>query len=211
MPANLMPDFRFEAERLPTHVGERYSVLLREELLSWREVIDLWVGNEAFVESFIELLAASQYASFRWETPLLNGKTLASDFEFVLLDAPDLAEHAVDTHTFAGQLELLDELSDVAVFENLGGDALLVVPAPREQSQHYRDLASFSRGAPLQQQRGLWRQVGMAVKQRLGLQPLWLNTAGGGVAWLHVRLDQRPKYYVYNPYCEMSGGARVDS
>jgi len=30
--------------------------------------------------------------------------------------------------------------------------------------------------------------------------PTWLSTAGGGVAWLHVRLDTRPKYYRYNPY-----------
>ncbi len=28
----------------------------------------------------------------------------------------------------------------------------------------------------------------------------WLNTEGGGVAWLHVRIDQRPKYYHYAPY-----------
>ena len=30
--------------------------------------------------------------------------------------------------------------------------------------------------------------------------PIWLNTAGGGVAWLHIRLDHRPKYYRYLPY-----------
>ncbi|MGI9175867.1 MAG: DUF6940 family protein [Rhodothermales bacterium] len=24
---------------------------------------------------------------------------------------------------------------------------------------------------------------------------MWLSTAGGGVSWLHVRLDSRPKYY----------------
>ncbi len=34
----------------------------------------------------------------------------------------------------------------------------------------------------------------------IGHTPLWLSTAGGGVAWLHVRLDSRPKYYGYSPY-----------
>jgi hypothetical protein len=30
--------------------------------------------------------------------------------------------------------------------------------------------------------------------------PEWLSTAGAGVSWLHVRLDDRPKYYGYAPY-----------
>jgi hypothetical protein len=27
-----------------------------------------------------------------------------------------------------------------------------------------------------------------------------LSTAGAGVSWLHVRLDDHPKYYSYEPY-----------
>jgi hypothetical protein len=32
------------------------------------------------------------------------------------------------------------------------------------------------------------------------MQPIWLSTAGMGVAWLHIRLDERPKYYSHKPY-----------
>ena len=42
--------------------------------------------------------------------------------------------------------------------------------------------------------------VGGAVQRRLGTKPVWLSTAGAGVSWLHVRLDDRPKYYGYAPY-----------
>jgi len=28
----------------------------------------------------------------------------------------------------------------------------------------------------------------------------WLSTSGLGIAWLHVRLDERPKYYTHAPY-----------
>jgi len=38
------------------------------------------------------------------------------------------------------------------------------------------------------------------VRQRLGERRLWISTAGGGVAWLHVRLDSSPKYYGFRPY-----------
>ena len=31
-------------------------------------------------------------------------------------------------------------------------------------------------------------------------RPLWLNTSGAAVAWLHVRLDSSPKYYRHREY-----------
>jgi hypothetical protein len=38
------------------------------------------------------------------------------------------------------------------------------------------------------------------LSAQLGSTPIWLSTAGDGIAWLHVRLDSRPKYYSYGPY-----------
>jgi len=40
----------------------------------------------------------------------------------------------------------------------------------------------------------------MAMQSRIGDRVVWLSTAGAGVPWLHVRLDDRPKYYHYGPY-----------
>ena len=42
-----------------------------------------------------------------------------------------------------------------------------------------------------------WSQ---AMVQRVGIKPVWLSTAGAGVSWLHVGLDDRPKYYGFGPY-----------
>jgi hypothetical protein len=56
------------------------------------------------------------------------------------------------------------------------------------------------RQAPEQQKHALWKLVGAAMQHRLGIKPVWLSTAGAGVSWLHVRLDDRPKYYGYAPY-----------
>ena len=46
----------------------------------------------------------------------------------------------------------------------------------------------------------LWQLVGAAMQRRLNTKPVWLSTAGAGVSWLHVRLDDWPKYYGYTPY-----------
>ena len=90
-----------------------------------------------------------------------------------------------------------------AVFVNLGGDAVLVAPAPCEPRHVYGHLAAFTRGAALQQQLQLWQAVGRALAQTLderGGAPIWLNTEGSGVPWLHVRMDSSPKYYHYDAY-----------
>jgi hypothetical protein len=56
--------------------------------------------------------------------------------------------------------------------------------------------------APEPQKHALWMLVGVAMQRRLNNRPVWLSTAGAGVSWLHVRLDDRPKYYGYRPYRE---------
>lgn len=52
----------------------------------------------------------------------------------------------------------------------------------------------------IHQTTSLWRAVSDAIARRIGPRPVWLSTAGAAVAWLHVRLDDRPKYYAYSPY-----------
>jgi hypothetical protein len=85
----------------------------------------------------------------------------------------------------------------------------LLPSSPRSSSSMtgpiYTDLANFCRQAPVHQVVALWQRVGEVYSQRLRKSnqadgPVWLSTSGMGVAWLHVRLDQRPKYYTYAPY-----------
>ena len=131
----------------------------------------------------------------------MDVKRLDRDFEFVVLAAPGLdrpENPAAFAEQFAGDPE-----SSVVTFANLGRDAVMVVPQPSpKQGVNHCHLASFLRTADPEQADALWRAVGHAMHQRLSGIPVWLNTAGGGVAWLHVRLDDRPKYYGYLPFKE---------
>ena len=88
----------------------------------------------------------------------------------------------------------------VVSFDNLRGDARLVVPAPMADDTVYNHLAQFARHAPSAPQDALFRAVGEHMQQRIVRKPVWLSTAGAGVSWLHVRLDDRPKYYGHAPY-----------
>ena len=178
----------------------KVSIMREAAPLAYGEVLRLWRDDAAFRTLFIAVLAETPYRAYRWETPALNTANARRAFECVLLATPRLAKTG-DPATFAAHLDNSDK-ADIVTFENLGGDALLIVPSARGPLHSYGHLAAFSRLAPARQNHALWQAVGYAMGQRLRAQPVWLNTAGAGVPWLHVRLDERPKYYGFEPYRE---------
>ena len=92
-----------------------------------------------------------------------------------------------------------------ASFPIWGVDAIMILPSPVDADSSYSHLLAFLETAPTTQLHTLWQLVGESAMHRLDEPPVWLNTAGGGVSWLHVRLDDKPKYYVYRPYREATG------
>ena len=190
-------------ESLPASRVRRYAIRRDASPASYADVLHLWQTDEPFRAFFQRLLADAPYSAYRWETPPLSASNTARPFEFVLLDAPTLAQRP-DRKAFADQFRTAPASSSVLTFPNLGHDATLVVPLPAPSNttpdDAYVHLAAFTRGAPTAQQHALWQSVGVAAAARLGPIPFWLSTAGAGVPWLHVRLDDRPKYYGHRPY-----------
>jgi len=164
----------------------------------YTDVIESWRQDSEFCSWFNSVLAAHPFDAFRWETPAVDNATVTQPFEFVLLDAPGLARRP-DPGAFEEQFNL-NQGAEVLAFPNLGRDAIMVVPRPIAPASVYGHLAAFVRGAPDSQRVALWREVGNAMQRRVGTKPVWLSTAGAGVSWLHVRLDDRPKYYGFAPY-----------
>ena len=85
----------------------------------------------------------------------------------------------------------------------LGQDTLLVVPTGHGSSatpSACGHLAAFCRTASPAEQPALWSAVAQAALDRIREAPCWLSTSGLGIAWLHVRLDDRPKYVTWAPY-----------
>ena len=166
--------------------------------VAYADAINRWQYDSGFRAFFISLLKNSPFPAFRWETPPITIATANQPFEFVLLDSPDIALDP-DYSAFAEHIANM-EPGRIAEFPNLGGDAVLVVPCPNDALSDYGHLATYLRNSPESQQHLLWESVGAAMQRRIGSKPVWLSTAGGGVAWLHIRLDDRPKYYAYAPY-----------
>lgn len=198
--------WRSEVDELQGGRARQFRLFRADERLRYADVAGLWRRDESFRSFFTALLSDAPFPAYRWETPPVIATMAERPFEFVLLDTPALAR-APDPAAFADHFEPGDAGPSVVAFDNLGRDAVLVVPCPRGPSSAYGHLAAFVRGAPAAQQHALWQTVGQVLEERLGRQPVWLSTAGMGVAWLHVRLDIRPKYYGFRPYTSTSSGA----
>lgn len=167
-----------------------------DECLSHAGFLRSLVKEVSFRELFLEEMQAAPFVAFRWETPPLTTGNIDQPFECLLHNSPDLNVRA-DPTEFRPYFQPGE---DVVSFENLGGDALLVVPCPISSSANYSHIGAFHRTAPRSQRHAFWITVAQSVLARVNSRPLWLSTAGGGVDWLHARLDSRPKYYRYLPW-----------
>ncbi len=203
-------------EPLADMAGRRVFIEREGRPASCAEVLRGWQDDAGLRTLFSAVLAEAPYLALRWEMPAVTTATLAHGFECVLLDSPWLqrsADHAAFADHFVGACA-----RGVVSFANLGADALLIVPCPPPRTPlstprstlaaeaDYAHLAAFLRTAPAWQQHALWQAVAQALASRLGARPLWLSTAGAAVPWLHVRLDERPKYYGYAPYAAIPRG-----
>lgn len=189
---------------------QKVSICLENEPLTWHQVIECWQQETDFRTFTTQILKDSAYNAFFWETPPLTPNRLHHPWEFVLVDAPLLSKVAPNPKPFAAYLQKNN--TPVVVFPNLGGDAMLIAPRAWGALPTYTHLANFVRQAPTEQIDALWQVLGETLQTILDntlksrTSPLWVSTSGLGVYWLHIRLDDYPKYYTHSAYRSVAYG-----
>jgi hypothetical protein len=183
-------------------------------LITYGEVLRRLKGRDNEMISLLtNSILETGFKAVFWETvPISSSQLSWLPFEFVVLNAPSLVSRLYDFSAFAREFQSYPNQSVIS-FPNLGNDAVLVVPCPLYSAnlQYYTHLASFLRMADESQRIELWRLVGEAMSKQLRERPntpLWLSTSGLGVSWLHIRIDNTPKYYNYQIYKDWSFAQR---
>lgn len=200
---------------------KRCKLSLNGRKLSFEEVMTMMAsGNEALINAMINVLTS--FAAVYWECiPVTASKFESTEFEFVVIRAAGLARRKVDVGPYIEKFQELGGPMKVIAFESLSKDATLVVPCPvslrmERFPQFYSHLASFLKrwkedpedAMHRNQVTLLWKTVGSSMLNRIAEEtrsnrPLWLSTSGHGVAWLHVRIDEFPKYYEFPFYRDL--------
>jgi len=164
-----------------------------ENLLSFHEVFDLWEESVEFVRFYVSGLNKFNFEAFYWEHPALNNEFLTQRYECILQKSKSLGHRSINEKAFADFIHEEDEVVD---FMNLGKNTKLVIPTKKTDSETYNHLGKFLKLGAENQIIAVFQRVGKIVKQEIQERKLiWLNTAGGGVIWLHIRMDTKPKYY----------------
>lgn len=165
------------------------------------------LGRRAFYEALRDEVALRAALTDRiletglpavaWETAPVSRAKATQPMEQVLLPHPALVRALPDPRPFGEHIDSGAGTNEVRWFTNFGADAKLLVPCAPWPGADYGHLVTFLRAAPAAQRDALFRLVGQLVCEHLDASeaPLWVSTAGMAVAWVHVRLDLRPKYY----------------
>jgi hypothetical protein len=192
-------DWRADVSSLP-EAGVRIGIFEGDRPVTVQSVLNALQTEPRVGSWFGARLAALPWRAIYWECPALTAATLGDPFECVVLEARSLIGLAAEPDAFRAHLDAAPPGSLVAVFPNLSGDAILVAPTEGDDRRGYPHLAAFLCAASQAQIAAFFSALASQGLSLCREGPAWVSTAGDGVAWLHGRVDRRPKYYRYAPY-----------
>ena len=175
----------------------KFRILAEGRCLLFAEAIAYLTSSKEFRGFLTDELVQVKFDGFFWEVKPISKNRIDDTFEFVVVQARRINDFEADAVTFK---EYFKKDVLVTTFKNLRGDAQLVVPVNVSTECNYAHFASFLRTGLPEQIDAFWELVGKEYTKQLSDKPIWLSTAGLGVHWLHVRFDQRPKYYRFEEY-----------
>merc|ERR1712228_274617 len=155
--------------------GSRFkqTILKRDKVMkyefdkSYKDFLKEVKKNEPVLKEFIRILKDSNFGAYFFETPKVTSSTVEKKiFEFVLVKAEALEGVKAEEDTFKSYFDKCGGESNVAAFENLGGDAMLVAPCPQE-NWDFSSLATFMRTADLDQVNKFWIKSAETMLDRI--------------------------------------------
>ena len=176
---------------------EIYKVMNFDKALTYKLFFQKLKSDINFRSVFIEVLQNSSFKSYRFETPPVNISSEDIPFEFALVNSPELS-NSQDELPFYEHMNGSKE--KIISFLNLSKSSQLIIPNKVSTHDIHSHIGNFVRKGQISQIHELFKVVGNTVLNSIDSSNIWVSTAGGGVDWLHIRIDQSPKYYRYKKY-----------
>ena len=182
--------------------------------LTWGNLIQLWNKNKIFDIWFTrDILGKSEWSKFRIEFPPLMKNDLDRIVEFIIVEDDGLKDEVDPKGRYPiGFTEELKKCNNPT--ERGEGvakeEAALVIEGVRGKSSKERmvipckgfaHIAQWARNATDNQIFQVWKKVSTTLKQKLhDNERIFLSTHGHAIPWLHIRIEDIPLHYLYDPY-----------
>lgn len=113
---------------------------------------------------------------------------------FLIIDASNKFKNKIHDSSVFNSYFTNDKLCITTL--NLKKDALMVIPTINGGNTNYLNILSFIRTANYKQIDALLCELGIQVCKQIKInKPIYVSTHGLGVYWLHIRIENTPKYY----------------
>ena len=181
-----------------------YRIISNKKFLTYKNFYNLIKISPKLINDIISILKTSPFESYYLEFNPVSWNLLAERcFEFVITKTTGFIIKT-DMMTF-GETNINTNSNNIYTFPNLSKKSILVSPCYNHNYNIniYNNIGTFMRSSNLEQQFLLFSTVFAELLTQLKKNKnnfLWLSTHGKGVAWLHVRIDDNPKYISYQPY-----------
>lgn len=160
-----------------------------KSVITWRDKIDEWKSGKILTypsdinkRFFYETAICDKYAKNPYKERFIKSEQLEK--------IP-----SQDYKSFSKQL-LKNTNKYVTAFPNLSGDTMLIIPVPIK-GKNYTTIKDFIDNAPKTQQIEFWKKVANEIDEWLSTREnVYISTHGLGVYYFHLRLCEKPKYYI---------------
>jgi len=183
---------------------QMYRLCINNKWLNWSDIFVLANSNDNFVSTLVQILQSNPFAEYYLEfKPTSFDDMKSTIFEFVIIKTSGFALEA-DMKKF-GEKKLNTNSNFIQIFPNPSKNAVLICPCYNHNYpiNSYINIGKFMSSANFQQKNIIIKSAFETYYYELNKltnKKLWLSTHGKGVAWLHIRIDQSPKYISWNQY-----------
>lgn len=177
----------------------KVTPLMNNNRITWREIVELFQSDMIFINSLVSTMNNLNISKYKWETSPANPDLY---FDFVIIEDAKLSSYSNPTF-FISEIMSNKYSQHISCFEGTSGkreDSILIVPRGKPNDNIYAHLGSFLRFASIIEIQQLFYCIGDTLEKLLVWnKTYWLNS-GVNVPWLHIKIDQTSKYYLYDEY-----------
>lgn len=186
----------------PSHLKCHFKY--KNKLLTYLELMKLSRTLQIkFYKLIQRVLHNSPYSQYLLEFAPVSWNTISTTIlEFVLIPTRGLFQTSnINTYKEYG-IDTINRSKDIIHFPNLSKDTLLICPCYNRKYNinSYSHIGSFFQSNNTKQQLNLLKYMFTVYAYILQYRPnkiYYMSTHGKGVAWLHIRIDSKPKYIQY--------------